>query len=307
MLGISTSFRSEITNSGREIIEAVEELGLKAIELDYRLTWPMFLEMRPHLKGRLRVLSIHNFFPTPNGVPKEKASGDFYSLSSPDEEERKLALQYSLETIRWAEELGAKAVVLHLGKLPVPEYMEIITSLYDQKKLDTPEGRKVLQDKKEERKKLGKFYLPPALRSLEKLIKEGERRGVFLGIENRYNIHDFPNLEELELIFQKFRGSCLRYWHDLGHATTQQNLGLEDQERLGQHFGHLLIGVHLHGCRGYHDHEAPGWGEEDYTMLKKFMTPETIRIIETHHRATREELRRGIEFLKERGLTNEEE
>ncbi len=307
MLGISTSFRSEITNSGREIIEAVEELGLKAIELDYRLTWATFLEMRPHLKGRLEVLSIHNFFPTPNGVPKEKASGDFYSLSSLDEEERKLALQYSLETIRRAEELGAKAVVLHLGKLPLPESMEIIKSPYDQKKIDDPEGRKVLQGKKEERKKLGQFYLPPALRSLEKLIKEAEKMGVLLGIENRYNIHDFPNLEELKLIFQEFRGSRLRYWHDLGHALTQQNLGLEDQEHLGQHFGHLLIGVHLHGCRGYHDHEAPGWGEEDYTVIKKFMKPETIRIIETHHRATREELRRGIVFLKEKGLTNEEE
>lgn len=302
MLGISTSFRSEITNSGKEIMEAVAELGFEAIELEYRITWPMILEIRPYLQRGIKVLSIHNFFPIPDGVPKDKASGDFYSLSALDEQERKLAVKYSLETIKWARELNAEAVVLHLGKLPLQDSMELIKALYDQKKIDTYEGRKVIQEKKEERKKLGKLYLAPVLLSLEELIKEAEKKGIFLGIENRYNIHDFPNLEELEIIFQKFRGSCLRYWHDIGHATTQENLGLEDQERLLNHFGNLLIGVHLHGCRGYQDHEAPGWGEENYEILKKFMQAETIRIIETHHRATREELKRGLELLKEKAI-----
>lgn len=302
MLGISTSFRSEITNSGKEIIEAVTDLGLQAIELEYRITWQMFVEIRPYLKKGIKVLSIHNFFPVPDGVPKDKASGDFYSLSSLDEEERKLALRYSLETIKWAKELGAQAIVLHLGKLPLQDSMEIIKKLYEQKKIDTTEGRKIIQEKKEDRKKYGKIYLTSALRSLEELIREAEKRSIFLGIENRYNIHDFPNMEELKIIFQEFRGSCLRYWHDIGHAATQENLGLEKQEQLLDHFGNLLIGVHLHGCRGYQDHEAPGWGEENYEILKKYMQAETIRIIETHHRATREELKRGIEFLKEKAI-----
>lgn len=302
MLGISTSFRSEITDSGKEIIEAIADLGLEAIELEYRITWQMFVEMRPYLRKVIKVLSIHNFFPVPDGVPKEKASGDFYSLSSPDEEERRLAVKFSLETIKWAKELEAKAIVLHLGKLPKPESMDVIKALYDQKKINTPEGRRIIKELKEERAHLGKFYIERALISLEALAQEAEKAGVFLAIENRYNIHDFPNIEELKIIFQEFRGSCLRYWHDIGHATTQENLGLEVQERLLTHFGNLLIGVHLHGCRGYQDHEAPGWGEENYEIIKKFMQSETISIIETHHRTTREDLKRGIEFLKRKGI-----
>lgn len=299
MLGISTSFRSEIASSGQEIIKAILDLGLKTIELEYRINRAMFQEIRPYIKKEeIKVISIHNFFPVPDGIPKEKASGDFYSLSSLDEEERKLAVKYSLETIRWAEELRARAVVLHLGKIPGQEAMEVIKALYDQHKIDSPEGKRIIQGFKEERKKLGKFYMDRAIFSLEELIHEGDRRGILLGIENRYNIHDFPNLEELKLIFEKFQGSSLRYWHDIGHATTQQNLGLENQGRLLTHFGNLIVGVHLHGCRGYHDHEAPGVGEEDYGTLKKFLKPETIRIIETHHRATLEELKKGIEFLK---------
>lgn len=303
MLGISTSFRSEIAESGQEIREAIETLGIRIIELEYRLTRAIFQEIRPWLEREgIKVITIHNFFPVPDGIPKKEASGDFFSLSSPDEEERKLAIKFTLETLKWAEELGAEAIVLHLGKLPLESSMEVIKSLYDQNQIHTPEGRKIIRGKKEERAELGKAYIKGALSSLEVLAKEAERKKIFLGIENRYNIHDFPNLEELALIFQKFRGSYLRYWHDVGHATTQHVLGLEDQNNLFAHFGNLLIGVHLHGCRGYHDHEAPGRGEENYCSLKKFLKAGTIRIIETHHRATLEELRKGIEFLKKEGI-----
>ncbi len=200
------TFRSEITNSGKEIIEAIAQLGLEAIELEYRLSWPMFLEIRPYLPERMKVLSIHNFFPVPDGVSKDKASGDFYSLSSFDEEERKLAVRYSLETIKWAKELGAKAIVLHLGKLPTPEFMEVIKDLYDQKKTITPEGSRIIQELKEERASLGRAYIDRALISLEALAQEAEKTGILLGIENRYNIHDFPNTEELKIIFQKISG-----------------------------------------------------------------------------------------------------
>lgn len=303
MLGISTSFRSEIASCGEEIIKAILDLGLKTIELEYRISRAMFQEIKPYIKKEeIRVISIHNFFPIPDGIPKEIASGDFYSLSSLDEEERKLAVKYSLETIKWAEELGARAVVLHLGKIPGQEAMEVIKGLYDQHKIDTPEGKKIIHQLKESRSKLEKLYLDQSMFSLEELIREGDRKGIFLGIENRYNIHDFPNLEELKIIFQEFNGSCLRYWHDIGHATTQENLRLEEQERLLSHFGNLMIGVHLHGCRGYYDHEAPGAGEEDYGVLKKLLKPETIRIIETHHRATLEDLKKGIAFLKKQGI-----
>ncbi|MGQ9696128.1 MAG: sugar phosphate isomerase/epimerase family protein [Thermodesulfobacteriota bacterium] len=303
MLGISTSFRSEIASRGEEIIKAILDLGLKNIELEYRISRAMFQEIKPYIKKEeIRVISIHNFFPTPDGIPKEIASGDFYSLSSLDEEERKLAVKYSLETIQWAQELGAQAVVLHLGKIPGQEAMEVIKGLHDQLKIDTPEGKKIIDQLKESRSKLGKLYLDQSMFSLQELIREGERKGILLGIENRYNIHDFPNREELKLIFQKFHGSCLRYWHDIGHATTQQNLRLEEQQRLLSHFGNFMVGVHLHGCRGYHDHEAPGAGEENYGPLKKLLKPETIRIIETHHRATLQDLKKGIEFLKKQGI-----
>jgi len=304
MLGVSTSFRSEISNSGIEVINAVLDLGVEAVELEYRITLPMLEEILPILKkGQIIAVSLHNFFPVPEEVPKEKANGDVFSLSALDNEERNRAVKYTLRTLEWADELEVKAVVLHMGKIPMQNSMATFLRLYDQRKIQTEETQEFIREQKKIRARKGQPHLEAAMHSLDRLAREAEKRGVLLGVENRYNIHDIPNLEEFKIVFKEFTGSPLRYWHDIGHATTQQNLGIENQGELLENFGGLLVGVHLHGCKGYHDHEAPGSGEEDYALIKKFLKPDTIRVVETHHRATREELLRGLEILKEQGIT----
>jgi len=303
MLGISSAWRSEISNSGREIVEEILALGVQAMELEYRMPRSMLKEVDPLVKaGRIAVTSLHNILPLPRGIPKNMANGEFVSLSSPDEKERKSALRYALGTMEWAEKFGARAIVLHMGKARMSGAMEFLMDMYDRGKTGTEEGRTLIEGHKTARARLGKPLLEAALKSLEILAKEGEKRGICWGIENRYKIQDFPNFEEFKSIFSEFQGSPIRYWHDMGHATTQENLGLMPRGILLENFGNLLLGAHLHGCRGYEDHYAPGTGEEDYSLLKRYLRPETIRVVETHHRATREELIQGLAFLKEQGI-----
>jgi sugar phosphate isomerase/epimerase len=274
------------------------------MELEYRMTRSMLKEVDPLVQaGRIAVTSLHNILPLPTGIPKNRANGEFVSLSSPDENERKSALRYTLGTIEWAEKFGARAIVLHMGKASMSGAMEFLMDMYDRGMTGTEEGRALIEGQKTTRARLGKPLLEAALKSLEILAKEGEKRGISWGIENRYKIQDFPNFEEFKAIFREFQGSSIRYWHDMGHATTQENLGLTPRGILLENFGDILLGAHLHGCRGYEDHYAPGTGEEDYSLLKRYLKPETIRVVETHHRATREELIQGLAFLKEQGIT----
>jgi len=304
MIGISTSWRSEISDNGPEIIQAILDLGVEGVELEYRITAPMLKEILPLLKREgVSVTSLHNFFPLPEGLPKEKASGDVFSLSSPDREERALAVKYTLRTMEWAGEFGARAVVLHLGKIPMDDPTGDLKKLYDQKKIQTEEGKNFINEQKEIRARKSRKHLDAALRSLEKLALEADRRRISLGLENRINIQDFPDFDEFKTLFREFSGGPVRYWHDLGHATVQQNLGLADQREFLENFSHLLVGVHLHGCRGYDDHYAPGSGEEDYSLLQNFLRPDTLLVVETHHRASREELLQGLEFLRTRGIS----
>jgi len=304
MLAISTSWRSEISDSGLEIIQAILDLGVEGVELEYRITTPMLKEILPLLKKkRVSAVSLHNFFPLPEGLPKEKASGDVFSLSAPDGEERALAVKYTLRTMEWAEELGARAVVLHLGKIPMDDPMEDLKKLYDQKKIQTGEGKNFIEGQKKIRARKSVKHLDAALRSLEKLALEADRRRILLAVENRFNLQDFPDFDEFNILFREFSGGPVRYWHDLGHATVQQNLGLANQKEFLEKFFELLVGVHLHGCRGYNDHYAPGSGEEDYSLLQNFLRPDTLLVVETHHRASREEMLRGLEFLRARGIS----
>ncbi len=300
---MSSAWRSEISDSGREIVEEILKLGVQAMELEYRMTRSMLKEVDPLVKaGRIAVTSLHNILPLPRGIPKNMANGEFVSLSSPDEQERKSAIKYTLGTMEWAEKFGARAIVLHMGKAPMGGAMEFLMEMYDQRKIGTGEGRALIEGHKATRDRLGRPLLEAALKSLEILAKEGDKRGICFGIENRYKIQDFPNFEEFKTIFREFQGSSIRYWHDMGHATTQENLGLIPKGILLEKFGPILLGAHLHGCRGYKDHYAPGTGEEDYSLLKKYLRPETIRVVETHHRATREELIQGLAFLREQGI-----
>jgi sugar phosphate isomerase/epimerase len=303
MLAISTAWRSEILDSGKEIVEDILGLGVNTLELEYRVSHSDLREMEPYLRdGRITVTSLHNIFPLPSHIPKSMANGEFVSLSSPHNRERRSAIAYTLKTMEWAKKLGARAVVLHMGRAPMDGVMGFLMEAYDRGITRTEEGKAFIAEHKETRRRLGKALLEAALKSLKTLAGEAEKQGVLLGIENRYNIQDFPNLEEFKAIFREFRDSPIRYWHDLGHATTQENLGLVAKGELLENFGELLLGVHLHGCRGYHDHHAPGSGEEDYSLLKKFLRPETLRVVETHYRATHEELIRGLDFLREKGI-----
>ncbi len=303
MLSISTALRSEISASGVEIIKSILDLGVQGVELEYRVTSSMLQEILPFVQTReILVTSIHNIMPLPDGMDRKTANGEFVSLSSPDRSEREMAVTYTRRTLDWAERLGAQAVVLHLGKIPMEGSMRLLFGLYDEEKTRSGEGRKLIAEKLKIRSREGERYLSAALASLETLARDAEKRCLFLGIENRYNLYDFPDLSEFKQIFKAFEGSAVRYWHDIGHATAQQNLGLVEPGALLDQFGRYLIGVHLHGCRGYEDHRAPGSGEEDYGQVRKYLRTDTVKVVETHHRASPEELRQGLEFLRKEGI-----
>ncbi|MFQ6111391.1 MAG: sugar phosphate isomerase/epimerase family protein, partial [Nitrospinota bacterium] len=138
--------------------------------------------------------------------------------------------------------------------------------------------------------------------SLEKLNRRTDKLGVFLGIENRYSLHRFPSYDEIDALLTEFGGSKIAYWHDVGHAAVHHNLGLSSHESVLERFRERMIGIHFHDCRGTEDHLAPGMGEVDFDMIKRFMGPGTLRVLEVHKEASREELLEGIALIEEKGL-----
>jgi len=299
MLGISTCWWYNKVDRADSIVGEILELGLEGVELEYRITHTMYQEMKPRLKRTLQVLSIHNFFPIPEGLAPDAGNGDLFLLSSTDSQERSRAVEYTIRTIQHAHDLEAKAVVLHLGRVDMQGPEEEFSRLYNSGAIHEKEALTVIDAQRHTRQAMGRKNLDAILLSLEKLNKEAEEKGVFLGIENRYNIHEIPDFEEIGLILKTFQGGHIRYWHDVGHARVQENLGIIGHNDLLKAYSEQMIGIHLHDVRGLDDHLSPGQGEVDFEEIKPFLTTSTIKILELNtSRVQREDLSEGIRLIR---------
>lgn len=299
MLGISTCWWANTSYQGEQIVSDILELGLEAVELEYRITNSLFLQMKPQLNKAISVLSIHNFFPKPEGRSDMKGSGDFFLLSSTDNDERTRAVKHSIKTIEHANALEARAVILHLGHVDIPNLTEDFSDLYRNGEMDKDEGLAFIDEQRQVRKAKSRRNLDAILFSLEKLNREAEQKGILLGIENRCNFHEIPDFEEIGIILSEFKGGSLRYWHDIGHAALQEKLGICRQMDLLEAYSEAMVGMHLHDVIGLEDHFSPGQGEIDFGKIKPFITKDLIKILEVHSKVDRNDLLQGIDFVKE--------
>lgn len=304
MIGLSTSWLTEREGiTAEHILGEMVDLGFRGVELEYRVTETMYREMRPLiLKGKLNVMSIHNFFPLPDDIPLSRASGDRFLLSSPEESERELAVRMTIRTIECAEDLGAAAVVLHLGKVNMEPENERLKNLFNHQRLGSPEGRHFLERKLKERKKTRGPYLESIFFSLDRLNREAEKRGILLGVENRYHYDQIPDFEEIGLIMERFSGGSIGYWHDVGHAHALEKLGFLEPGSLLRSYAPLSIGIHIHDAIGMDDHRAPGTGEIDFVSLIDGLRCAPIKILEVHKKSHRLQLTRGKDLLKRIGI-----
>jgi sugar phosphate isomerase/epimerase len=298
MLGISTCWWDTRSFRGDEIVSDILELGFEGVELEYRITNSIYQQMKPHLNKELRVLSIHNFFPKPQERAHEEGSGDLFLLSSTDKDERSMAVKYTFRTIEHASDLEGKAVILHLGHVDMSNPVERFRELHRGGKIDQSEGQAFLKEQRQIRQSKNQKNLDAVLFSLEKLGREAEHKGVFLGIENRYHFHEIPNFEEIGIILREFEGGTVRYWHDVGHAAVQEQLGISRHKNLLDAYSGEMIGIHFHDAKGLDDHFSPGQGEIDYGEITPFLKQDLIKILEIHPKVGRNELLEGVQFIK---------
>jgi sugar phosphate isomerase/epimerase len=302
VLGISTCWWSGNGLRDRGLVQDILDLGFKDVELEYRINESFYRELKSDIKRSLTVLSIHNFFPKPADLNDKSGSGDLFLMSSIDRDERLSAIYYSTRTIEHANDLEARAVVLHLGRVDMPNPKADFFRLYETGKIDEAEGLAFIEQQRQIRKNKRQKNLDAVLFCLEKLNKEAEKNDIFLGVENRYYFHEIPEFEEISIIMNEFEGGNIRYWHDAGHANALEKLGVCRQKDLLQAYSGNMIGIHLHDIKGLEDHLAPGQGDMDFEEIRPFIKPSIIKILELHSGVKRDALLKGAEFLRRMDL-----
>ena len=297
-LAISTSWNAHRFNDGAGLLFEINQLKFKAIELSFNLTASLVKSIAKE-SGRLgiSIQSLHNYCPIPDGLTPKQALPDCYSLASLDEQERWLAVKYTKSTIDTAASLGAKVVVLHCGRVGIPDLTRQLINLYNQGLKGQAEYINLKAEMTRQRNSQAAVFFEQALNSLEELNAYAKIKNVFLGIETRFYHCEIPDISEIGVILKKFCNSQIYYWHDTGHAQLMDNLGFAKHKDFLDLYGNSLIGVHLHDILGCQDHLAPLTGTMDFALLKPYLKKETLKVIEAHSPATAEDLIKSRDFI----------
>ncbi len=299
MLALSTSWRSSHITDARALLQSFEHLPISGIELDYRISEQTFKKLKNLLpESRLEVVSVHNFFPIPAVQPPARASGDYFLLSSLDQDERHRAVKWTRKTIEHAAGQGARAVVLHCGRVEMYRELDRLYAYYNYHQTGLEAERDFISRKLAERDRLKPPHMDQLLFSLETLCEDAARHGILLGLENRFHYDELPTLDDFGQIFARLDGSPIGYWHDTGHARVNECLKILQPESLLSRYADNLIGVHIHDAIGLEDHLAPGTGEMNLQGLQNYLKADTLKVIELRPRVKQSDVMNGIQFVR---------
>ncbi|GAB4246477.1 sugar phosphate isomerase/epimerase family protein [Deferrisoma sp.] len=275
--------------AGADMADGLRRLGFGAVEIDYRVTAEQMRALRPVLAAAgIAVASVHAPFPRDPWADPRRAHLEGPKLTSPDPDERRAAVRLVAESLAWAEDLGAPVVVVHVGAVEWPGEPDPLDleRRFREAGRDGPGYEDLRRAVAEARERWAPRFRDAALSSLDRLAAEALRRGVALGLENRYHPAEIPSADELALFFRELDGAPLGYWHDTGHAAAQTCLGFQEgPEELLERFADRVAGFHLHDAVGLDDHRAPGEGELDFAPLAPHFRADRPRVLEIHPRS----------------------
>lgn len=296
---LSTHWNAGRHSSGEKLVEEILSLGFRRLELGYDLR----LELVPGVQAMVRsgaaqVDSLHNFCPVPMGALR--GHPEIWTMAAREESDRESAIRHTMNTIRFAAEIGAKAVVIHCGNVEMPMISSQLFDLLAANQQFTPGYERLHMKLHTQRDKKAPRQFDHLLRGIERLLPLLEETGVLLGLENLPTWEAFPTEIEFEEIKRRFPSPHIRYWHDLGHGQIRQNIGFINHERWIERLRPHMIGMHVHDVRPpASDHVMPPRGQIDFSRFQRFGTSDILRVIEPTSRTPAAEITEALAFLKQ--------
>jgi sugar phosphate isomerase/epimerase len=301
MISFSTCWNSGRHTAGDAMLAEIRnKLGFDLIELGHGIR----LSLMPGIqdvfeRGLVRFSSLHNFCPLP--VEVMAASPDCYTYSARGAQERERAVKQTLQTIDFAERLGAPFVVLHCGHVPIPRVTDRLIDLINAGKMYSREyvRRKIAAVAK--REEHAAFYLARVTECLKPIVDHAAKRNVRLGIEGRRGYEQIPSERELPALLDDLNSPNVGYWHDLGHIQIKENLGFLDHAEWLAQIGSRTLGCHVQDCIWpAQDHQPPFAGDIDLEKLVPLLPSACLFVWEMSPRKTAVEIRRSVATWKER-------
>lgn len=301
MISFSTCWNSSRHTSGETMLREIkQELGFDLIELGHGIRISLMPGVQKVFEaGEVRFSSLHNFCPLP--VEVTRASPDCYSFSSSSPNERQRAVRQTLQTIDFAERLGAPFVVLHLGRVPMKPVTDPLISLAKEGKLYSREYVKRKVSAVERREAMAPRYLEHVKECLKGILEHANSKNIRLGIEGRRGYEEIPSEREIPGLLEELNSPQVGYWHDFGHLQIKENLGFLNHEEWLRAIAPRTLGCHVQDCIWpAQDHQPPFDGSVALEKLVPLLPSTCLFVWEMSPRKTAEEIRRSVSAWKAR-------
>jgi sugar phosphate isomerase/epimerase len=242
------------------------------------------------------ITAVHE--PCPADISAAELGRRNWLISAPDEEDRRQGVLATQRSIDLAHHLGAQAVVVHPGRVDIDPALEsVLVDQYNAGLSGQPEYIRTRERLMAERAARAEINLRSVRRSLLELAEAASRRGVRLGLENRFHYREIPLPDELDALLDLGLGEVVGYWHDVGHAQVLEHLGLDTHETWLRRFSGRMVGVHLHDVLGVKDHLAAGLGQVDWDMVGRYLPPAALRTCEFHASNSPQQVAAGLKWI----------
>jgi sugar phosphate isomerase/epimerase len=290
-IGLSTSWNGPGSNP-EHLLEQHRGLGFQRLEAYAHFTLDALRALAAAAARRgMHIGSLHAPCPV-----APSPTGDW--LASPNPTESSRAVDAHRHTIDAAAEVGAKAIVVHLGNSGVVSRQGSIFETIGRYGRLSAEHLRLRDSAWLERESAKGPHLEAALRNIRALGEYAVGTGVRLGVECRDGYHEIPSLDEFAQVLSTCQGLPVGYWHDAGHGAKLDYLGFLEHEEFLRRYGAQIVGMHIHDTHNGRDHLAPGKGSTDFSMLARYLRPETIRTLELNRSVTASDISWALDLLE---------
>jgi sugar phosphate isomerase/epimerase len=299
-IGLSTSWNGPGSNPQR-LLEQDRGLGFRRVEAYAHFTLDALRALAAEAaRAEMHIGSLHGPCPVPSGPSGYPAPlGDW--LASTNASERTRSVDALRGTIDAAVEVGARAIVVHLGNSGAVSRQNAMFDVITRHGRLSEEHLRLRDTAWQEREAVKGPHLEAALSSMRALGEHARGSGVRLGVECRDNYAEIPSIDEFAAVLSACDGLPVGYWHDAGHGAKLDYLGFVQHEDFLRRYGQQLVGMHIHDTRAGRDHLAPGTGDTDFGMLARYLLPDTIRTLELNRVVTPTEITHALDLLEPLG------
>lgn len=298
---LSSRWNGRRHNDGAALVDEIRELGFNAIELGYDFRRDLADGVLRRVKeGAIRVCSVHSFCPVPMSVPR--GHPEIWTLANTDPFIRRKAVENLRLTMEFAAEMGADRMVVHGGYVPMRPITNRLVRLAERGREGGGWWNWSCRRLERRRERLAPATLERLREGLLALKADAERLGVRIALENLPNLECVPSEAEAPDLLKSIDSPWIGLWYDLGHGQIRENLGYVNAYKMLERLEPWMFGLHVHDVAPpATDHVPPGQGMIHFPRYRDLIRahPEWPRVIEPMRDAPAEDMRRGLQALRD--------